>query len=80
MNTKLTLRIDEQLIESAKRYSARTGKSVSKLVADFFAVIQNDRSGGRQPISPTVESIKGILKNSRLTEDDYKNYLVGKYL
>ncbi|HDK16768.1 MAG TPA: antitoxin, partial [Nitrospirae bacterium] len=29
MNTKLTLRLDDNLIESAKKYSAKTGKSVS---------------------------------------------------
>ena len=30
MNTKLTLRLDEKLIASAKRHSAESGKSVSK--------------------------------------------------
>ena len=27
MNTKLTLRLDDRLIDRAKRYSARSGKS-----------------------------------------------------
>ena len=34
MNTKLTLRLDDHLIKSAKEYSAQTGKSVSKIVSD----------------------------------------------
>jgi len=40
MNTKLTLRLDDHLIESAKEYSAQTGKSVSKIVSDFFEIIK----------------------------------------
>ena len=43
MGTKLTLRMDDNLIASAKEYSARTGKSVSRIVADFFEIIKNDK-------------------------------------
>ena len=39
MNTKLTLRLDDNLIASAKRHSAESGRSISRLVADFFALI-----------------------------------------
>jgi uncharacterized protein DUF6364 len=42
MNTKLTLRMDENLIKSAKAYSAKTGKSASRIVADLFEIIQNE--------------------------------------
>ncbi len=41
MNTNLTLRMDDKLIESAKQYSAQSGKSISKIVADLFTIIQN---------------------------------------
>ena len=36
MQAKLTLRMEEELINTAKLYSARSGKSVSKIVADLF--------------------------------------------
>jgi hypothetical protein len=36
MNTKLTLRLNSELIESAKTYAAREGRSVSELVAAYF--------------------------------------------
>lgn len=39
MQTKLTLRIDEKVIEKAKRISRKRGKSISKMVSDF---IQNE--------------------------------------
>jgi hypothetical protein len=31
-------------------------------------------------ITPTVQSLKGILKHSKVTENDYKNHLEEKYL
>ena len=34
MNTKLTLRLDDELIRSAKRYSHETGKSLSFFQAE----------------------------------------------
>ncbi len=42
MNTKLTLRMDNDLIESAKEHSAKTGKSVSRFVSDLFEIIKNE--------------------------------------
>ena len=43
MATKLTLRLDEHWVESAKVYSAKTGKSVSRIAADLFDIIQNKK-------------------------------------
>ncbi len=40
MNTKLTLRMDDNLIESAKEHAAKTGKSVSRIGADLFEIIK----------------------------------------
>ncbi|MGH8605739.1 MAG: DUF6364 family protein [Gammaproteobacteria bacterium] len=34
--TKLTLRLDKELIEAAKRYAEISGNSLSQLVADYF--------------------------------------------
>ena len=80
MNTKLTLRLEDHLIKSAKEYSAQTGKSVSKIVSDFFAVIQNEKFKKNSPITPTVQSLKGILKDTGCSENDYKRHLEEKYL
>lgn len=80
MNTKLTLRMDDSLIKSAKEYSAQTGKSVSRLVADFFEIIKNDKLNKEQQLTPTVKSLKGILKKGNAKEDDYKKHLEEKYL
>ncbi len=80
MNTKLTLRLDDSLIKSAKAYSASIGKPVSKMVADYFEMIKNEKLGNTYSISPTVAALKGILNKSDFSEVDYKKYLEKKYL
>ena len=80
MITKLTLRMDADLIESAKAYSAQTGKSVSRIVSDLFEIIKNERIKKEDALTPTVRSLKGILKGKQIDEKDYKKYLVDKYL
>lgn len=80
MITKLTLRMDDNLIESAKEYSAKTGKSVSRIVADLFEIIKNEKLNKEETLTPTVRSLKGILKGKQVDEKDYKKYLDEKYL
>jgi hypothetical protein len=80
MNTKFTLRLDDHLIESAKEYSVKTGKSLSKIVSDFFVIIKNEKLERTSSVTPAVQSLKGILKDSKFSENDYKSYLEEKYL
>lgn len=80
MKTKLTLRMDDRLAESAKKYSAKTGKSVSQLVADLFEIITNENLKRDFPLTPTVRALKGSLKGKKVSEKDYKKYLKEKYL
>ena len=77
MNTKLTLRLDDKLIASAKRHSAESGKSVSQLVSDFFALI--DAQERDVDITPRVRSLRGVLADSGLDESDYRRHLEERY-
>jgi hypothetical protein len=77
MNTKLTLRLDAELIASAKRHSAESGRSISQLVADFFALI--DTQDGDVEITPRVRALRGVLAGSGLEESDYRRHLEEKY-
>lgn len=79
MNTKLTLRLDDRLILKAKRYSERSGKSVSQLVADYFSLIDADEEIPGTEISPRVRSLIGGFKGATTTEDDYRRHLEEKY-
>ena len=77
MKTKLTLRLDDKLIASAKRHSAESGKSVSQLVSDFFALL--DAQDAEVDITPRVRSLRGVLAGSGLDESDYRRHLEEKY-
>ncbi len=78
MQTKLTLRLDEELVRRAKAYSKRTGKSVSHLVADYFSLLEaSERSV--TPLTPIVRSLKGVLRGASVSEEDYRGYLEEKH-
>jgi hypothetical protein len=79
MKTKLTLRLDDRLIGRAKRYSDRSGKSVSQIVADYFALIEADEPIPGTELTPRVRSMIGCLKGATVTEDDYRRHLEEKY-
>jgi hypothetical protein len=79
MNTKLTLRLDDELINRAKRYSNRSGKSVSQLVADYFALIETDEPIPGTELTPRVRSMIGSLKGASTTEEDYRRHLEEKH-
>ena len=77
MQKKLTLRIDENLIEQAKRFSEKNGKSVSKIVSDYFSILFGKYSQSGSEVTPTVQSLRGALKGSK---KEYKLYLEKKHL
>jgi hypothetical protein len=79
MNTKLTLRLDEDLIRGAKRYAGSSGKTVSRLVADYFALLAADEELPPAELTPRVRSLLGSLENSGLGEEDYRRHLEDKY-
>lgn len=78
MNTKLTLRLDDRLISSAKRRSSESGRSISQLVADFFTLIEIE--AGEVEATARVRSLRGVLDGAGVDESDYKRHLEEKYL
>lgn len=84
MQTKLTLRIEDALIGQAKDYARQTGKSLSQIVADFFALLgrQDDRgkSGEKPKLPPVTRSLDGLLADSGLDEEAYRRHLEEKHL
>jgi hypothetical protein len=79
VNTKLTLRLDDALIRSAKRHSRKSGKSISRLVADYFAVIGAGEKKPDADLTPKVRSLLGALATSRVNEDDYRRSIEKKH-
>ncbi len=74
---KLTLSVDEQVIERARRYSRRHNTSISQLVSNYLA--QLDTSEGEEAYSPTVRRLLGILPSDTNVEQYYR-HLEEKYL
>ena len=80
MHTKLTLRLDEALIRQAKSFAKQRGKSVSRIVSDYFALLNKPPAGSSdEPLTPLVHSLKGLLRGAALTKEDYRRYLKEKY-
>ncbi len=79
MHTKLTLRLRRQLIRRAKAYARRSGKSVSEIVADFFAHLEADDAPRPDTLSPPVRSLVGALAGKHATEEDYRRHLAAKH-
>jgi len=56
MNTKLTLKLNEAVIERAKRYAAGKKMSLSRLIENYLDSLTSDM-GEDLDISPFVKSI-----------------------
>lgn len=60
MNTKLTLSIEKTVIEDAKSYAKKTGRSLSELVESYFKNI-TEKSEIADDIHPKVKKLIGIV-------------------
>lgn len=78
MQTKLTLRLDDSLINQAKDYAKSQNKSLSQVVAGYFQALSQETN---TPVTaPITQSLIGIIELSKLDENDYKKHLEEKYL
>jgi len=80
MQTKLTLRLDDALIGSAKRHAARSGRSVSQLVADYFALIDAGDDASGVELTPRVRALLGALPSEAYDAGSYRRHLESKHL
>ena len=86
MQTKLTLRLDHELIELAKQYARAHDQSVSQLVANFFEVLAQAAANqteagerGRTETPRLVQELHGCLSGAELDETDYRTYIEKRY-
>ena len=80
MQTKLTLRLDDKLINRAKSHARKSGKSVSQIVASYFSLLDDIPKKETSELTPIVRSLKGSLKGAKIDKKDYHNYLEEKHL
>ena len=61
MNTKLTLTIEEKVIDSAKQYAQKKGKSLSHIVENYLmSITSNEKKTDN--LSPKVAKLMGVIK------------------
>jgi len=78
MSTKLTLYIEDDLISYIKTYAKENRQSVSKVVNNFFTLLQQESK--EQESAPITKSLRGVLDKGALDISDYEAYLEKKYL
>ena len=80
MQSEIRLYIENSLLENAESYSKKIGKPLSQMIADYLAVLGRDLPQNKSELTPIVRSLKGCLRNTGITEEDYKRHLEKKYL
>jgi len=71
MNSKLTLSIEEQVIEKAKEYAKKQGRSLSNIVEEYLKSIAKIRKPkADDEFHPMVEELSGSVKISENTSYD----------
>jgi hypothetical protein len=78
MNTKLTLSLDKNVINEAKKYAKIRHKSISKMIENYLKNVVNKDEV--DDLSPIVNELAGSIKNIKSNfKDEYTNYLIKKY-
>lgn len=72
MNTKLTLTIEQSVIERAKLYAKGKGHSLSEIIENFLKAITTEQKPIEE-VSPITKSLRGSFKAP--IDFDYKNEL-----
>lgn len=79
MDTKLTLKLDQSIIEQAKIYAKEKNTSLSQLIETYLGKLVSTNDS--ETISPLVKSLSGVLdlpKNYDTTKE-YKKHIMNKY-
>jgi Family of unknown function (DUF6364) len=81
MNTKLTLKLDQEIIEKAKHYASEKKLSLSRIIENYLNSLTSDKTNNDIQISPFVKSLSSGI--SIPADYDYKkdraDYLDQKY-
>lgn len=81
METKLTLKLDLDIINKAKLYAKKHRKSLSKIIENYLHFLLEEKQVENKKITPLVKELSGIisLPEEFNYKDNYINYLTKKY-
>ena len=69
MSKKLTLTLDKEIIESAKKYAEKKNISLSKLVEFYFKSLTKDTRSPLNNIPPITKELSGIARFKQTKSD-----------
>ncbi|HEU4497342.1 MAG TPA: DUF6364 family protein [Flavobacterium sp.] len=70
MDTKLTLKLNQEIIEKAKQYASEKKLSLSRLIENYLNSLTSEKHNDALEISPFIKSLSSGI---RLPDDyDYK--------
>lgn len=80
MDTKLTLKLDQNVIERAKSYAKTKNTSLSKLIENHLDFLTDGKE--KVAVTPFVKSLSGTitLPSDYDYKESYKDHLSKKYL
>ena len=81
MDTKLTLKLNQRVIEKAKEYASNKKMSLSRIIEAYLQSLTSEKESTEFEISPFVKSIStGIeIPNDLDYKKEYTDYLMEKY-
>jgi len=80
MDKKLTLSLNESVIDNAKLFAKKNKISLSKLIESYLKSIVDNKTQNVE-ITPLVESLSGVIQlpTGFNVRDEYTKYLIEKY-
>ena len=80
MDTKLTLKLNEVIIEKAKEYAKAKKISLSDLIENYLQKLTTDKTTNTK-VTPLVKSLSGVINLPKDYDGkkDYTDYLTNKY-
>ena len=79
MDTKLTLKLDEDIIEQAKTYAKRKNTSLSKLIESYLGLLIDPND--QDEVTPLVKSLSGVINLPKNFDNKvaYRKHILNKY-
>jgi len=79
MNTKLTLSIESEIIDQAKAYAKKSGRSLSDIIENYLKVLTGEIKTDK--LSPKTKKLLGSvnLPADLDNKNEYGNYLSNKH-
>ena len=79
MDAKLTLKLNESVIEQAKQYAKEHNISLSRMIENYLQTVTIKKKSQIE-ISPLVESLTGVIALEKTdNKKDYTDFLSKKY-